>query len=578
MRKILLKSLREYKREAILAPFFVILEVFLEVLIPFMMTKIIDVGIMEKNLPYVLRLGLILVLMAIASLIFGVAAGRTAAIAGAGYGKNLRHDIFYKVQDFSFQNIDHYSSSGLVTRMTTDTTNIQMAFMMTIRILTRTPIMMILSLFMAININKNIASLFLVGVILLAGGLGIIVKVVHPYFRKVFQSYDTLNQVVQENVRGARVVKAYVREDYEIDKFKDVSSLVYRLYTTAQKIVAWNGPLMQFTMYLVILAIFLIGGKAIAYGNMKIGELTAIMVYAMQILISLMMVTFVFVLNIISSASADRIEEILREEPSLANPKHPKGDVKQGDIQFDHVNFRYKNEGKKYILNDINFSIHEGETIGIIGGTGSGKSTLVQLIPRLYDVTEGRILVGGIDVRDYDLTTLRDKVAMVLQKNTLFTGTIKDNIRWGNQEATDEEVQEVCKLAKAHDFIKEFPKGYDTTITQGGTNVSGGQKQRLCIARALLKKPKILILDDSMSAVDTKTESEIRHGLMNHLPNTTKIIISQRISSIEDADRIIVIHEGRIHGFGTSQELLKTNHIYREIYETQLEGGDRLEG
>lgn len=574
MNKKLLQSVREYKKQSIITPLLVTLEVLMEVLIPLEMAKIIDIGIAEGNLGYIIQRGLILVIMAMMSLFFGVQAGNFAAIAGAGYAKNLRHDIYYKVQDFSFKNIDHFSTSGLVTRMTTDITNIQMAYMMSIRLLARAPIMIILSWVMTLTLSRKAALLFLIVIPVLGGTLLFIAKKAHPHFIKVFDEYDELNNSVQENVNAARVVKAFVREDYEIGKFHSVSKYVYQLFTTAEKIVAWNSPVMQFVMYAVIMILIYIGGKGIVTGTMETGALTSIIVYALQIIGSLMMVTSVFVMIMIAGASTDRITEVLNEIPEMRDPADAVTSVTDGDIIFDHVGFSYAGEGGNLSLKDVNLHIKSGQTVGIIGGTGSAKSTLVQLIPRLYDVTEGSVKVSGIDVRKYNLEALRDQVSMVLQKNVLFSGTIYDNIRWGNENATDEEVQNVCKLAQADGFVREFPDGYNTQIVQGGNNVSGGQKQRLCIARALLKKPKILILDDSTSAVDTKTDALIRKAFREEIPNTTKIIIAQRVSSIEDADLIIVLENGEISGIGTSEELLKTNAIYREVYESQVKGGE----
>lgn len=574
MNKKLLQSVREYKKQSIIAPLLVTLEVLMEVLIPLEMAKIIDIGIAEGNLGYIIQRGLILVIMAMMSLFFGVQAGNFAAVAGAGYAKNLRHDIYYKVQDFSFKNIDHFSTSGLVTRMTTDITNIQMAYMMSIRLLARAPIMIILSWVMTLTLSRKAALLFLIVIPVLGGTLLFIAKKAHPHFIKVFDEYDELNNSVQENVNASRVVKAFVREDYEIGKFHGVSKYVYQLFTTAEKIVAWNSPVMQFVMYAVIMILIYIGGKGIVTGTMETGALTSIIVYALQIIGSLMMVTFVFVMIMIAGASTDRITEVLNEIPEMRDPADAVTSVTDGDIVFDHVSFSYAGEGGNLSLKDVNLHIKSGQTVGIIGGTGSAKSTLVQLIPRLYDVTEGSVKVSGIDVRKYNLEALRDQVSMVLQKNVLFSGTIYDNIRWGNENATDEEVQNVCKLAQADGFVREFPDGYNTQIVQGGNNVSGGQKQRLCIARALLKKPKILILDDSTSAVDTKTDALIRKAFREEIPNTTKIIIAQRVSSIEDADQIIVLENGEISGIGTSEELLKTNAIYREVYESQVKGGE----
>ena len=574
MNKTLLKSVREYKKQSILAPILVILEVLMEVLIPMEMANIIDIGMTSGDLHYIIQRGVILVAMAMLSLFFGISAGNMAAVAGAGYAKNLRHDIFYKVQEFSFKNIDHFATSGLVTRMTTDITNIQMAYMMSIRLLARTPIMIVLSWVMTLKYSVKVALLFLIVIPLLGGTLIFIAKKAHPHFIKVFDEYDILNNSVQENVNASRVVKAFVREDYEIDKFHGISKYVYTLFTKAEKIVAWNSPVMQFTMYVVILLLVAIGGTGIIHGTMGTGELTSIIVYALQIIGSLMMVTFVFVMIMIAEASTDRITEVLEEVPEMQDKADAVTEVKDGEIIFDHVNFSYAREGGNLSLKDVDLHIRSGQTIGIIGGTGSAKSTLVQLIPRLYDVTEGCVKVGGIDVRDYNLEALRDQVSMVLQKNVLFTGTIYDNIRWGDENASDEEVQRMCKLAQADGFVNEFPAGYNTQIVQGGNNVSGGQKQRLCIARALLKKPKILILDDSTSAVDTKTDALIRKAFREEIPNTTKIIIAQRVSSIEDADQIIVLDDGKIMGVGTSEELLKTNDIYREVYESQVKGGE----
>ncbi|MBC5786980.1 MULTISPECIES: ABC transporter ATP-binding protein [Clostridiaceae] len=575
MKRTIFQSIREYKKQSILAPVFVVLEVLMEVLIPLQMAKIIDVGMAgDGNLPYIIKMGIILVVMAMLALIFGAVAGRLAAQAGAGFAKNLRHDIFYKIQDFSFHNIDHFSTSGLVTRMTTDITNVQMAYMMTIRLMARAPIMIILSLIMTLTINAQIALILLITIPILGGILIFIAKKAHPHFIKVFDEYDVLNNSVQENVNASRVVKAYVREDYEIEKFHGISKVVFNLFTKAEKIVAWNSPVMQFTMYAVVLLMVLIGGKSIIFQTMETGELTSVIVYALQILMSLMMVSFVFVMIMIAEASADRIKEVLNEVPEMQNQPNAQKTVKNGDIDFDHVDFSYAGEGGNLSLKDVNLHIKSGQTIGIIGGTGSAKSTLVQLVPRLYDVTKGSVKVGGVDVREYDLEALRDQVSMVLQKNVLFTGTIYDNIRWGDENASNEEVQRVCKLAQADGFVQEFPRGYQTKIVQGGNNVSGGQKQRLCIARALLKKPKILILDDSTSAVDTKTDALIRKAFREEIPNTTKIIIAQRISSIEDADQIIVMDDGKINGIGTSEELLKTNEIYREVYLSQVKGGE----
>lgn len=574
MNRKLFKSIREYKKQSVLTPLFVVLEVFMEVLIPFQMAKIIDNGINNGDLSYIVIMGVILVAMAMLALYFGVKAGNYAAVAAAGYAKNLRHDIFYKIQAFSFKNIDNFSTSGLVTRLTTDISNVQIAYMMSIRLLARAPIMIILSWVMTLLINVKIALLFLVVIPLLGGLLIFIAKKAHPHFIKVFDEYDILNNTVQENVNASRVVKAYVREDHEIEKFHGISKYVYKLFTKAEKIVAWNNPVMMFFMYSVIILMVLIGGKSIVGGVMATGELTSVLVYAMQILMSLNMVTFVFVMIMIAEASTDRILEVLEEVPEMTDAEDAVKEVADGDIRFENVSFSYAGEDGTLSLKDVNLHIKSGQTIGIFGGTGSAKSTLVQLIPRLYDVTKGSVKVGGIDVRKYNLEALRNQVSMVLQKNVLFTGTIYDNIRWGDENASDEEVQRVCRLAQADSFVREFPEGYETMIAQGGNNVSGGQKQRLCIARALLKKPKILILDDSTSAVDTKTDAMIRKAFREEIPNTTKIIIAQRISSIEDADMIIVMDNGEINGIGTSKELLENNAIYREVYESQVNGGE----
>ena len=573
MNRKLLQSVREYKGKAFLAPVLVALEVFIEVLIPLLMAKIIDVGIMEGDMGYITKMGILLVFLAMLALFFGAKAGQVAAVAAAGYAKNLRHDIFYKIQDFSFGNIDHFSTSSLVTRMTTDITNVQMAFMFSIRMLARAPFMVILSWIMAATINIEIAFLLLIMIPILGGALIFIAKKAHPHFVEVFDEYDVLNNTVQENVNAARVVKAYVREEHENQKFQKISLKVFDLFTKAEKIVAWNAPIMQFVMYTVVICLVLIGGKSIVFETMQTGELTSIMVYAMQILMSLMMVTFVFVQIMIAEASSDRIREVLEEVPEMQDDENALKEVANGDIDFEHVDFSYSGKDGNLSLKDVNLHIKSGQIVGIIGGTGSAKSTLVQLIPRLYDVTKGCVKVGGVDVRKYNLEKLRDQVSMVLQKNVLFTGSIYENIRWGDENATDEEVQKVCRLAQADGFINEFPAGYNTMIVEGGNNVSGGQKQRLCIARALLKKPKILILDDSTSAVDTRTDALIRQAFREEIPDTTKIIIAQRISSVEDADVIIVMDNGEINGIGTSNELLKTNAIYREVYESQVRGG-----
>lgn len=577
MNRKLFRSIREYKKESILAPVFVVLEVFMEVLIPLLMANIIDIGIANGDMGYITEMGILLVVMAILALFFGAIAGNMAAKGAAGYAKNLRHDIFYKIQDFSFKNIDKFSTSSLVTRLTTDITNVQMAYMMTIRLLARAPIMIVLSLIMTFTINTKIALMLLITIPILGGILIFIAKTAHPHFIKVFDEYDVLNNTVQENVNAARVVKAYVREDHEIGKFHKISTTVYNLFTKAEKIVAWNSPTMQFVVYTVVLMMVLIGGESIIGGQMETGQMTSVIVYAMQILSSLMMVSFVFVMIMIAEASSDRIAEVLDEVPEMQNKPDAVMEAPNGDIDFENVDFSYSGEGGALSLKKVNLHIKSGQTVGIIGGTGSAKSTLVQLIPRLYDATRGCVKVGGVDVRDYNLEALRDQVSMVLQKNVLFTGSIYDNIRWGDEKASDEEVQRVCRLAQADGFVQEFPHGYNTMIVQGGNNVSGGQKQRLCIARALLKKPKILILDDSTSAVDTKTDAMIRKAFREEIPDTTKIIIAQRVSSVEDADMIIVMDDGKINGIGTSEELLKNNAIYREVYESQVKGGNEDE-
>ena len=576
MFKKLAKYVKEYKKSAILTPIFVILEVVMEVIIPLLMAQIIDVGIQNGDVKYILEIGGLLIVSAILSLTFGMLSGRFAAKASAGYAKNLRKEMFHKVQDYSFENIDKFSTSSLVTRMTTDVTNVQMAFQMIIRILVRGPIMMIFALLMVISISAKLSLVFFVAIPVLGFILFYIARKAHPNFEKVFKKYDKLNRVVQENVSAIRVVKAYVREDHEKEKFKEVNGEVYSYFKKAEKIIAFNGPVMQFTIYTCILLISWIGSQLIVGGAMGTGELSSIITYAWQILSSLMMLSFVFVMIIMAQSSAERILEVIEEEPTLKNKEKTVKEVKDGSIKFENVSFRYSDEQDEnaYALEDINLDIKPGETIGIIGGTGSSKSTLVQLIPRLYDVTKGSVKVGGVDVRDYDIETLREEVAMVLQKNVLFSGTIAENLRWGKQNADQEELEEACKLAQADGFIKEFPSKYDTVLDQGGTNVSGGQKQRICIARAILKQPKILILDDSTSAVDTKTDALIRKAFREKIPNTTKIIIAQRVSSIEDADQIIVLNDGKIDGIGTSEELLKSNEIYREVYESQTKGGD----
>lgn len=574
MIKRLAKSIREYKVPSILTPIFVAIEVILEVLIPLLMADLLDDGIYGGQMNMVYKIGLELVLCAILSLLFGTLSGICAAKASSGFAKNLRKDLYYKVQDFSFSNIDKFSTSSLVTRLTTDISNVQMAYQMIIRIAVRTPLMFIISLCFAASISARLSIIFLVVVPLIVVGLYLISTKAHPYMKRVFNTYDHLNNVVEENVSGIRVVKSFVIEEEEKKKFGDVSESIYQDFCKGQKILAFNSPLMQFCMYACMILISWFGARIIVSSNMTAlttGELMTMFTYSIQILTSLMMLSMVIVMITISRSSAERIVEVLEEEPSIKNPEKPIEKVKDGSIEFKNVSFSYVDDKKKECLKNINLSIKSGETVGIIGGTGSGKSSLVNLIPRLYDVTEGTLSVGGKNVKKYDIKALRDQVACVLQKNVLFSGTIKENIRWGDENASDEEVERVCKLAQADEFISQFPKGYDTYIEEGGTNVSGGQKQRLCIARALLKKPEILILDDSTSAVDTKTDKLIQKAFKEEIPNTTKIIIAQRISSIEDCEKIIVMDNGTINGVGTHEELLKNNEIYREVYESQTQ-------
>lgn len=569
MLKKLLRSVREFKKDSLLAPIFVTLEVVMEVLIPFFMAGIIDIGIANENMPYILKMGGVLVLAALLSLWFGALSGKHAANASAGFAKNLRHDLFYSIQNFSFSNIDRFSTASLVTRLTTDVTNVQNAYQMVIRILIRAPVMLVFALIMAMGINLTLSTVFMVAVPVLGGGLFLIAIKAHPYFSRVFTRYDKLNSVVQENVTAVRVVKAYVREEHENEKFHDISSKVYTEFKHAEKMVALNSPLMQFAMYTAILLLSWFAAHMIVGGDMTTGQLTSMIVYATQILSSLMMLSMVFVMIIMAQTSAERIVEVLDETSDIQNSKSPVTAIENGDITFENVDFSYVGGVNKSALRGADFQIKSGETIGIIGGTGSAKTTLVQLIPRLYDATTGCVRVGGIDVRELELDTLRGQVAMVMQNNVLFSGTIAENLRWGNPNATDAQLRDACKLAQASDFIEGFPDGYETMLEQGGTNVSGGQKQRLCIARALLKRPKILILDDSTSAVDTKTDAQIRRAFRESLPDTTKIIIAQRISSIEDADRVIVLDGGRVDAIGTPQELLATNQIYSEVYHSQ---------
>lgn len=579
MIKRLLKCVREYKAAAVVTPIFAAGEVFLEVIIPTLMASLIDDGINRGSMPDILRIGAYLLITCALSLLFGILSGVYGAKAGAGFARNLRHDMFLKVQDYSFANIDKFSPSSIITRLTTDVTNVQNSFQMIIRIAVRAPVMTVFSLIMAFRINAKLSLVFLVTVPILAVGLVLMMKHALPLFARVFKKYDNLNRIVQENLRGVRVVKSFVREDYETDKFKTASADICRDFTRAEKTVALNSPLMQLAVYTTIILIswfganMIIAGKG-APGSMTTGELTGLISYASEILMSLMMLSMIFVMITMSKASAERICEVLAEESTIHSPENPVREVKDGSVTFRNVFFSYAGEGGANSLSDVELYIQSGQTVGIIGGTGSSKSTLVQLIPRLYDVTGGSVEVGGSDVRDYDLHTLRDSVAMVLQKNELFSGTIKENLRWGNENATDEELAEACRLAQADSFIREFPDGYDTYIEQGGTNVSGGQKQRLCIARALLKKPKILILDDSTSAVDTATDAAIRKSFTEYIPDTTKIIIAQRISSVRYADQIIVMDGGRIAACGNHDALVKSCDIYREVYESQTKGGE----
>ena len=573
MIKRLLKSVREFKKDALLTPLFVVLEVVMEVIIPWVMAKLIDYGIDGQDMAAIWKYGLILVASAMLALVFGAAAGTFAARASTGFARNLRHDMYYNVQNFSFSNIDKFSTGSIVTRLTTDVTNVQNAFQMCTRIAVRCPVMLVFALVMAAKINGRMALIFLAVAPVLAIGLGILMKVVGPIFERVFKVYDRMNTVVQENVRGIRAVKAYVREEHETEKFEDVSGLLYRTFSKAQKTLAFNMPLMQFCIYGCMLLISWFGARLIVGGSMTTGELTSMFSYAMQILMSLMMVSMVFVMITMAKASAERVTELLEEKPDLHNGENPIHEVENGSVDFENVDFSYKGDENKLALKNVSLHIKAGQTVGILGGTGSAKSTLVQLIPRLYDVTRGTVKVGGVDVRDYDIEALRDQVAMVLQKNVLFSGTIKENLRWGNEHASDAELERVCRLAQADEFIQQMPDKYDTHIEQGGSNVSGGQKQRLCIARALLKKPKILILDDSTSAVDTKTDALIRRAFAEEIPDTTKIIIAQRVSSVQEADQIIILDGGTVQAVGTHDELLAANAIYQEIYNQQNRKG-----
>jgi ATP-binding cassette subfamily B protein len=574
--KTLSRSIRQYKFMSILTPIFTAGECALEVFLPFVTAKLIDQGIQGGDMNAVWRYGFILIALALLSLIVGALSGAFGSIASAGYARNLRHDMYYAVQNFSFSNIDKFSTASIVTRCTTDVTNLQNAYMMLLRIAVRCPVMLIFSMVMAFRVNSKLASIFVIIMPFLAVALLFISLKAHPIFERVFDTYDKLNSVVQENLRGIRVVKSFVREDHERTKFGKISQSIYKDFSSAEKLLAFNMPVMQLAIYGIMIIISWVGAKLIVTpgGDMTVGNLTSMMSYAMSSLMSLNMLANVLVMIILSMASAKRIAEILTEVPDLANPASPLTQVEDGSIDFNHVSFRYSKKAENDSLVDVDLHIASGETIGIIGGTGSSKSTLVQLIARLYDTTQGTVCVGGHDVKDYDLHALRDQVAMVLQKNVLFSGTIKENLRWGDPNATDEQLVAACQQAQADEFISTFPDGYDTYLEEGGTNVSGGQKQRLCIARALLKKPKILILDDSTSAVDTATDAKIRKAFRETIPNTTKIIIAQRISSIQDADRIIVMENGAIDGIGTHEELLKGNEIYREVYYSQQKGGD----
>ena len=566
------KSLREYRKPSILTPIFVVVEGVLEILIPTVMASLIDEGITGKSMPAIVKFGLILLACSLCSLAAGFLAGKFAAIAGAGFAKNLRHDEFEKVQGFSFTNIDKFSTGSIITRLTTDVTNLQNAYSMIIRLGVRAPIMMIVAWIFSFRISPSISLVFLACIPVLAFGLCGLAVYVHPVFERVFHTYDKLNNVVDENLQGIRVVKSYTRESHEISKFGRISQRIYKDFSKADRVMSFNNPLMMVCVYVSMILIAWMGAKQIvASGNnaalgLTTGDLTALVTYAMQILMAMMMLSMVFVMCIISQASAERICQVLNEESTVTNPANPIKEVADGSIEFDNVDFRYSDNSEKPVLDNINLKIRSGMTVGIVGGTGSAKSSLV---PRLYDVTSGSLKVGGVDVRDYDMEVLRDQVAMVLQKNVLFSGTIAENLRWGNPNATDEEIHHACQLAQADGFIQEFPNKYDTYIEQGGTNVSGGQRQRLCIARALLKKPKILILDDSTSAVDTKTDKLIREAFHNEIPDTTKIIIAQRIASVQESDMILVMEEGRITASGTHEELLRTCDEYRSIYESQ---------
>lgn len=578
--RVLKKSIREYKRDSILTPILVAFEALVECIIPLMVANLVNKMQNGCDLSVILKYGVILIIMACFSLLFGALAGITAANASAGFGKNLRKDLFMAVQNFSFENIDRFSASSLVTRMTTDVTNVQMAYMMIIRTVVRAPLMLIFSLVMGFIMGGRLALIFLFTIPVLGIGLGLVIKKTMPLFRKVFKKYDNLNNSVQENINGIRVVKSFVREDFEMKKFNEAAEDVCADFTKAEKILALNNPMMQFCLYVVMIFVLTFGSYLVVnFGGaiIQVGQLSSLLTYSFQILMSLMMLSMIFVMVTISIESCERIVAVLEEKRTISNPENPIYEVNDGSIDFDNVSFKYSKRADRYALENINLHIKSGQTIGILGGTGSSKTSLVNLISRLYDVTEGEVKVGGVNVKDYDLVTLRDAVSVVLQKNVLFSGSIKENLRWGNKDATDEEIEEACHLACADEFIEQFPDKYDTHIEQGGTNVSGGQKQRLCIARALLKKPKILILDDSTSAVDTKTDAIIRAGFKKFIPETTKIIIAQRVSSVQDADQIIIMNNGSIEAVGTHDELLASNPIYQEVYYSQNKGGEQDE-
>lgn len=578
--RVLKKSIREYKRDSILTPIFVAFEALVECIIPMMVANLVNKMQNGCDLSVIVKYGVILIIMACFSLLFGALAGITAANASAGFGKNLRKDLFEAVQNFSFENIDRFSASSLVTRMTTDVTNVQMAYMMIIRTVVRAPLMLIFSLTMGFIMGGYLALIFLFTIPFLGIGLGLVIKKTMPLFRKVFKKYDNLNNSVQENINGIRVVKSFVREDFEMKKFNEAAEDVCADFTKAEKILALNNPMMQFCLYVVMIFVLTFGSYLVVnFGGaiIQVGQLSSLLTYSFQILMSLMMLSMIFVMVTISIESCERIVAVLEEKRTISNPENPIYEVNDGSIDFDNVSFKYSKRADRYALENINLHIKSGQTIGILGGTGSSKTSLVNLISRLYDVTEGEVKVGGVNVKDYDLVTLRDAVSVVLQKNVLFSGSIKENLRWGNKDATDEEIEEACHLACADEFIEQFPDKYDTHIEQGGTNVSGGQKQRLCIARALLKKPKILILDDSTSAVDTKTDAIIRAGFKKFIPETTKIIIAQRVSSVQDADQIIIMNNGSVEAIGTHDELLASNPIYQEVYYSQNKGGEQDE-